>query len=86
MWRLKTQTREMKAWMGDGEQRRGSVWGSVGSHSPLQPRKEDGCACGGGTRTKPRSGLGPAAPSQLTGPELIIINEQLGPVSWDLHG
>lgn len=27
-----------------------------------------------------------AAPSQLTGPELIIINEQLGPVSWDLHG
>lgn len=27
-----------------------------------------------------------AAPSQLTGPELIIINEQLGPVSWELHG
>ncbi|ELK04056.1 hypothetical protein PAL_GLEAN10024183 [Pteropus alecto] len=46
---------------------------------------EDGCACGGGTRTKPGSSLGLAAPSQLTDPELIIINEQLGPVPWDLH-
>lgn len=24
-------------------------------------------------------------PSQLTDPELIIFNEQLGPLSWDLH-
>lgn len=76
MWGLKTQTRGMKAWVGDGEQRRGSIWGSVGSHSPLQPRMEDGCA--------PEQSPG-AAPSQLTDPELIIINEQLGPVSWDLH-
>lgn len=33
---------------------------------------------------RPGSSLGPASPSQLTDPELIIINEQLGPAPWDL--
>lgn len=62
----------------------------LSTHSPLQLEEEEGWVCGGwgagGTRTKPGgSSLGPAAPSQLTDPELITINEQLGPVSRDLH-
>lgn len=33
----------------------------------------------------PGSSLGPASSSQLTDPELMIINEQLGPVFRDSH-
>lgn len=39
------------------------------------------CLWGAALNKAPGSSLGPTAPSQLTAPELIIINEQLGPVS-----
>ena len=51
---------------------------------PLKLREEEA----GPWSTAPEQSLWeqlPEASSQLTDPELIVFNEQLGPVSWDLH-
>lgn len=49
--------------------------GAGGCPQSLQLREEEA----GGTRTKPWGAARPTAPSRLTGWELIIFNEQLGP-------
>lgn len=51
---------------------------------PLQPGRRGAVPVEVAPEQRPGSSLGPASPSQLTDPELIIINEQLGPAPWDL--